>query len=108
MGRRKSDRAEREGWFMSSVPGVFRRARAMLESVPRPMRAVFIPAGLVAALSLALYLATRPAGPATFSEAALLDGEGPLAFSPDGRTIATGHLRKSVRLWDVRTGEPTR
>src|SRR5262245_13129220 len=91
---------------MTEATGPARRTRQILASVPW-VRTVLPAAVAVAALSLALYLATRPIGPPVFSEVALLAGEGPLAFSPDGGTLATGH-QTSIRLWDVRTGELTR
>ncbi|WP_367648434.1 helix-turn-helix domain-containing protein [Streptomyces sp. CNQ-509] len=34
----------------------------------------------------------------------LTAGVGPLAFSPDGRTLATGRMDHGVQLWDVSTG----
>ena len=30
---------------------------------------------------------------------------GPLAFSPDGRTIASGMRDRTVKIWDIRTGD---
>jgi WD40 repeat protein/serine/threonine protein kinase len=30
---------------------------------------------------------------------------GPLAFSPDGRTIASGTRDRTVKIWDIRTGD---
>ena len=29
-----------------------------------------------------------------------------IAFSPDGKTVASGHIDRAVRLWDTETGEP--
>ena len=33
-------------------------------------------------------------------------GDSTLAFSPDGKTLASGSFEKSVRLWHVPTGQP--
>jgi WD40 repeat protein len=92
---------------MTKPSGIGRGVRARLAALPRWVRVV-VPAGaLVVALSLALYLLTRPTGPPVFSEGALLDGDGPLCFSPDGGTLACTYQPTSVRLLDVWTGELT-
>jgi RNA polymerase sigma factor (sigma-70 family) len=36
------------------------------------------------------------------------DGVASIAFSPDGKALASGSLDKTVRIWDVATGDETR
>jgi WD40 repeat protein len=78
------------------------RARLILTSWVSTRRLLWI-GGSILFLVLAVVLARKPA-PATCHERAVIEGAGPIAFSPDGRTLATAHADKSIRLWAAKTG----
>jgi WD40 repeat protein len=66
-----------------------------------------LPAVVFALLLLLILLAGR-SGPPTFHERALLQGRGPVAFSPDGATLATDGIGNTILLWDTGTAERKR
>src|SRR5262249_19045980 len=66
--------------------------------------------GPLGALAVSVVWAGLPrTGPATGQERAILKGHegwgGAVAFSPDGRTLATGSADKAIKLWRVPGGE---
>src|SRR4051794_37245797 len=90
MSTPEQDRTRTGRWF----------GRSTRPSTP----SVVLGGGLLVLLLVVSFLARR-SGPPTFRGRALLEAGGPVAFSPDGGTLATGQVSKGVRLWDVATGD---
>jgi WD40 repeat protein len=85
------------------------RSEALGESDPALARLLSIAAWRISPTDQARYaMLTAAAWPATGILTGLTYGAASVAFSPDGKTLASGSYDDTIRLWDVATGRTIR